>query len=226
MELEKNLALARYDMMPVVKIPAKKEDLRKSNEPDDQKKEKEKVITKKLTGPEITNNTVKVLFLGSVNHGKTSTISVLSKKFPVKKELSTMIFGSRSKELILSTDGIDFVEFSDINKQIIFSSWDYTGQAAYIVAFKLYLAINSIVVLTFNLEEYAKDPSKQWSILDAWLTLIDCKLPVILVGTHSDIKSVNSKLINQINSTIETNKLAKYPNIQEFIKISNKKNGW
>jgi len=49
------------------------------------------------------------------------------------------------------------------------------------------------------------------------------KIPVILLGTHTDTKPVTSKLINQINSTIETNKLAKYPNIRDFIKISNKK---
>jgi len=143
------------------------------------KKEKEKVTIaeikqKKLTGPEIATNTVKVLFLGLPNHGKTSTINVLTKKFPVKKELSTMIFGSFAKEMIVSTDGIDFVEFSDINKQITFSTWDFAGNA-YVVGFKLYLSTNSIVVLTFNLEEFSKDPIKQWNILDAWLSLIDSK---------------------------------------------------
>jgi len=227
MELEKNLALARYDMMPVVKNPLPKKDELRKSEPEDQKKEKEKVTIaeikqKKLTGPEIATNTVKVLFLGLPNHGKTSTINVLTKKFPVKKELSTMIFGSFAKEMIVSTDGIDFVEFSDINKQITFSTWDFAGNA-YVVGFKLYLSTNSIVVLTFNLEEFSKDPIKQWNILDAWLSLIDSKIPVILLGTHTDTKPVTSKLINQINSTIETNKLAKYPNIRDFIKISNKK---
>jgi len=38
MELEKNLALARYDMMPVVKNPLPKKDELRKSEPEDQKK--------------------------------------------------------------------------------------------------------------------------------------------------------------------------------------------
>ncbi|KAL5479915.1 hypothetical protein EMCRGX_G023516 [Ephydatia muelleri] len=129
---------------------------------------------------------MKLMFVGSVNAGKTTLLQQLSRKGKMTHQRAVQMGRNGAP---LSTVGVDLGqwEFSPhmSSPKVTFMTWDFGGQEQYYATHQCFISHRSLYLVIWD----AREGEKGLQNISVWLENIEAQAPnapVIVIGTHAD----------------------------------------
>ena len=157
---------------------------------------------------------LRVMIVGQGNVGKTSLVrSLHAKKGKPPKS---------RKVRNVATDGIDISQFKmkspGEESSLEVCLWDFAGQEVYYNTHQFFLSSRAVYLVVYDYSNFSSSRVEYW--LQSIITYAETA-PVILVGTHIDMKFCTEALMKTVKGAI-SNKFRKFKNIVCLSSVSTK----